>query len=428
MNAFGLDLADIGINETHGTGAAPQVAVPAEPDHSTLVVGSPLSRALYSVWSGNLVTVCPSPPGAGKTTLVADVVRQLVERSDFKIILAAVTRRSLHDLATRIHKELGPDASGNSRLGWGISTMPPPEGISTSGNLDEYQAVVRTLASLSTSKEPTACDLLIVDEAWQAKYSDLVVAADASTQLLLVGDPGQIPPIVTANVSYLESGGAKRNPHHAAPDVLKQTDGAMVIPLESSYRLGQETVDVIAPLYNFPFDSRRPDRHLRDRRGMRLDEIDPLEVAAGDRPDHMPTMELIADLAISRIGCMLHEGDQVRALEAEDVGIVVAHNSQSGLISALLDSRGVVGISVGTADKMQGGQWSAVISLDPLFGHEQAGAHQTSPGRLCVMLSRHMTQLTWVHSNDWQELLEPLVVDRDMDALRGQKIRRNIIF
>lgn len=428
MNVIGLDLADIGIDDTHAVQNQGEAPAAITPDHSTLVIGAPLARALHSVWSGTLVTVCPSPPGAGKTTLVADVVLQLVERSDITIVLAAVTRRSLHDLATRIHKVLGVDASGNSRLGWGITTMDPPEGVSRSGSLTEHQAVVRTLASMATSKEPTQCDLLIVDEAWQAKYADLVVAADASTQLLLVGDPGQIPPIVTANVSYLESGGAKRNPHHAAPDVLKQTDGAMIIPLESSYRLGQETVDVIAPLYSFPFDSRRPDRHLRNLQGLRLDEIDPLEVPAGDRPDHMPTMELIANLAVERIGCTLHEGDQVRRLEAEDVGIVVAHNSQSGLISALLETRGVEGISVGTADKMQGGQWSAVISLDPLFGHERAGAHQTSPGRLCVMLSRHMTQLTWVHSNDWQELLEPLVVERDAEALRGQKIRRNIIF
>lgn len=413
MNATGIDHTDIGTTI---------------PNRAELTKGSPLSRVLFSILSGTLVTVCPSPPGAGKTTLVADVVRHLEERTEIKMILAAVTRRSLHDLATRIHKELGVDSFGKSRLGWGVTTMQPPEGVDRVEHPDEFQVVVRTLASMSAAKEAPMCDLLVVDEAWQAKYADLVVAADRSTQLLLVGDPGQIPPIVTANVSYLESGGSKRNPHQAAPDVLSQTDGAITIPLESSYRLGQETVDIIAPLYSFPFDSRRPERHLRDQSGMRMDEIDPHEVPVGDRPDHMPTMEKVADLAISRIGCILHEGDTVRALTAEDIGVVVAHNSQSGLITALLDTMGYPEISVGTADKMQGGQWSAVISLDPLFGHEKAGAHQTSPGRLCVMLSRHMTQLTWVHSNNWQTLLEEKVEEKDAEAMRGHKIRRAMIY
>jgi len=56
---------------------------------------------------------------------------------------------------------------------------------------------------------------------------------------------------------------------------------------------------------------------------------------------------------------------------------------------------------VGTADRLQGGQWHAVVALDPFIGYEGLSPHAMSLGRLCVMASRHRTHLTWVHDGRW---------------------------
>ena len=61
---------------------------------------------------------------------------------------------------------------------------------------------------------------------------------------------------------------------------------------------------------------------------------------------------------------------------------------------------------VGTADALQGGQWHVVVAVDPLLAAETAEGHNASPGRLCVMLSRHMTHLVWVCDDRWRTVVK----------------------
>ncbi|WP_260680730.1 AAA family ATPase [Arthrobacter sp. KBS0703] len=114
MTSLGIDLSDLGITPIVD---APEQA-PAEPadDGRTLIVGSTLAKALYSVWSGAPITIVDSPPGAGKTTLVAQAVAYFRERSNLKIIVACATRRAAYDIAERIAAELGPDREGNPQV------------------------------------------------------------------------------------------------------------------------------------------------------------------------------------------------------------------------------------------------------------------------------------------------------------------------
>jgi hypothetical protein len=78
-------------------------------------------------------------------------------------------------------------------------------------------------------------------------------------------------------------------------------------------------------------------------------------------------------------------------------------------------------ITVGTANSLQGGQWRAVVALDPFVGYTTATPHQLSPGRLCVMASRHMTHLTWVSDGGWELAL--MDIDPD-EAEKGRKVRQ----
>ena len=92
---------------------------------------------------------------------------------------------------------------------------------------------------------------------------------------------------------------------------------------------------------------------------------------------------------------------------------------------ALLRGRDVDGVTVGTADSLQGGQSAAAVTLDPLTGADGHAPHALSPGRLCVMASRHYAHLTWVHDGAWRDA-DALAQDREAAVVHvaaAQRVR-----
>lgn len=423
---IGIDFADLGIDPVYVPDEH-QVSAD-EPRGRNLEAGSVLAKTLYSVWSGAPVTVVNSPPGAGKTTLVTEIVAHLKERTDLKIIVESPTKRGAHDLAGRIAAELGLDAYGNPQVALNVNQMEPPAGASKGGVADGGRnvPVVRTVASCRMS--PPVCDLIIIDEAYQVTFNDAAASADRATQILLVGDPGQIGPVITADVTAFR--GRDTAPHMRAPEVFSRMEDAVVHELENTFRVGAATVKVIAPLYDFEFGSLRPDRHLLDSGGEAIPEIVSLEVPVATTFDSLDTLVRVAQCAAGMVGRELVEfaadGSELkRVLDTSDVAVVVAHNAQSSGIEAILHAMHIDGVMVGTADKMQGGQWHAVVALDPCVGYVSAGSHQLSPGRLCVMASRHMTHLTWVHDGGWEASLSAPEAD-PAEAELGLLVRRSL--
>jgi hypothetical protein len=124
--------------------------------------------------------------------------------------------------------------------------------------------------------------------------------------------------------------------------------------------------------------------------------------ATGD-PNNPAMLAMVADRAHALLGATLTTKEGRRALEPADLAVVVSHNAQASVVHALLRGRDIDGVTVGTADSLQGGQWAAVVALDPLTGTDGLPAHAASAGRLCVMASRHYAHLTWVHDGGWRE-------------------------
>ncbi len=60
------------------------------------------ARVLFSVWSGDPAVVVPSPPGAGKTRLVALLAAALAHRGDLRVGIAAQTREQAVEIARRL--------------------------------------------------------------------------------------------------------------------------------------------------------------------------------------------------------------------------------------------------------------------------------------------------------------------------------------
>lgn len=421
---------------TSTTPTSSQASAPAGPVRpAPLRYGSVAARALYELWSGTSVVVVNSPPGAGKTTLVAEVVHNLLDKGmGASIGIATPTRRAAADIAGRVAETLNSKdpatAAGNVHLT--LSNIRPDErrqgvaSVTFAGN-PAQTVKVSTIASC-TIKQPQY-DLLIIDEAYQVTLDQLVRAAANCTQLLLVGDPGQIGPVVTANTGPWE--GASTQPHRRAPEIVSDYPDATVLNLTSTYRVGADTVEVISPLYGFDFDSLRPDRHIALRDGRRLPEVGHVRIGEAPNTTDLRHMRQVVEVARQMVGAALHETvdgtETTRTLTPADVAVVVSHNSQSNGVMVLLDELGLGEVVVGTADKLQGGQWPAVVALDPVVGHRRLSEHQLNLGRLCVMLSRHQAALVWVHDGQADGLLAPHVADGSADAATGLEVRERIL-
>ncbi len=405
-----------------------------------LVEGSATAHALHSVWSGEIATVVNAPPGSGKSELLADVVKHLADRAGIeKIVVATPTRSQAVSIAERIAERTDRPVL--------LSMSNPstrPVGVVCRGDGDEAglidPIVVSTLASCAAKKQGP--DVLIVEEAYQATFADVANAAEGAKQILLVGDPGQIGPVVVSETSLYGDVG----PHSRAPEVFVTRPDAHRFQIDVTWRLGPRTVEVIGGLYDFEFTSVRPARSVEGFDG-ELGEIRCVNVAS-IRPEELGAeratldrLAHVADLAEQYVGRLYREstplGTTVRQLDQGDVAVVLARNAEVSTVSSILAARGLERITVATADKIQGGQWPAVVSLDPMCEilvdppadapadfSRAPSQHALSLGRLCVMLSRHMGHLTWVHDDAWPEKL--LMLPEGEERARGEAVRRNL--
>jgi hypothetical protein len=422
-----IDLSDLGLLPV--TSAATEQegdTLPNAPLSSShpIQTASLLARTLFHVWRGDRVSLIESPPGAGKTTLICEALYHLLRDSELTIVVACPTRDGAFDLASRLVKTLGTDKDAPKVI-WSVKGMTMPEGSHEFTPMGTRSVIVRTTASCKF--KPPAVDLLIFDEAYQTTYSDAAKAASSAQQILMVGDPGQIGPVVRVNTRFWDH--LRFNPANRAPEAFAKMKNAVILHMDATFRVGQETVEVIAPLYGFDFVSKRPERHMLDSAGNRLGEIESLRIKPIPTRSHFGTMSAVTDYALSFVGTTARSFDEDgnpvdEVIEAKDVAIVVPHNDQSSALSALLRNSSAPNLPypgageavyVGTADRAQGGQWKVVVALDPMLGHARAGSHQLALGRLCVMLSRHTHHLTWIHDGEWEEKFKA-ILEADADA------------
>lgn len=428
----GSQLTDLGLAPVSSASVTTPATTRSNDDNAALAPGSMLARVLWHTWRGDPITVVDSPPGTGKSTLIVQTVCHLLRRTDLTIVVATPTRRSATDLATRLAAELGTGEDG-PRVLLQLSGKPDlPHGVHASlgaAALRRRFVVVRTVASCSFG--PPECDVMVVDEAYQTTFADVSTAADRSDQVLLVGDPGQIGPVITTNTRSWSH--MKAAPHMRAPEVFTQDPEAVVLQLDATYRLGKAAVDAIAPLYGFGFTSKRPGRVLLDETGQASPELAHSLIEPAASTSDIEPMLYVADQVKAMVGetVATTEADgttTTHRLGEEDVAVVVSHNVQASGIGAMLRSAGFPNVTVGTADRMQGGQWHAVVALDPMVGHAEATSHQLAPGRLCVMASRHLTHLLWVHDGGWEAALRVVADESDNagGASLGIAVRRHL--
>lgn len=395
---------DAGIKATAApTGSDPSGTLDTQPGLPALDRGQVTSHVLASVWSGDPAVVVKSPPGAGKSRLLSIVAAHLQARAGLNVGIACQTSLQARDLAVRI-AEVAPaakvtlvGASAARRRPDGLpdhlnytATMPAtPEGI-----------VIATSAKLLyQNRDEPPFDVLAVDEAYQLTYGDLLAIAALGRQLLLVGDPGQIDPVVTGDTRRWAA--LPDAPHLPAPQALlhRQADHTTVFTLPDTWRCGPATTALLQPLYDFPFGSRRPDRAVLTDGGTDEPELGVLTLDGVQSPTDPALMAATEQRVRDLVGrTVRHPDGTVRTLEPRDVGVVVANTVQVTAMAARLAD--LPAVTVNTMNSHQGAEYTATVVVSPLAGNQAInGSFHLDLGRLCVGLSRHTAHATIVRDD-----------------------------
>jgi len=210
------------------------------------------------------LAVVKAPPGSGKTFNLIRIVSSLAERNGWMIAIATQTNNQSNDLCSEFVKFFkGTLPFSVTRLG-ASGTSPSgdfPSQVRWINSTDDIPnatgVVIATSAKWATIVEIPDFDLLAIDEAWQMNWATLMQCADISSKYLLIGDPGQIPPVNTINVQRW--GTSPRAPHKAAPEVVFDDPqfelDRVVGTLPSCRRLPHESVPYILPFYDFTFEA-----------------------------------------------------------------------------------------------------------------------------------------------------------------------------
>lgn len=368
---------------------------------------------------GGKLAIVKAPPGSGKTHTLIEVLSTLAVEG-LRISVAAQTNSQADDICQRWakdHPEIrvarfsskglrAPD-DFPARVAWVTDKKELPQGPGIT---------VGTTAKWSLTDLAAPYDLLAIDEAWQMSWADLMQCAVVSDKFLMIGDPGQIPPVVPIDVRRWET--SPRAPHEAAPEVVLGEPSLesvrFVGSLPACRRLPNESVDFVKPFYDFDFEA----YVAAGERGLEMSNDWAGALAAGrplaltiPSPEHGPPIEVDHEIAEATAkvvaellggGCTLRLSDGKRPLTPADVGVTSSHRVMNSALAAALGSS-ANRIRVDTPERWQGLERPVMIAVHPLSGVADPSAFDLETGRLCVMASRHQAgfiMLTRDHVGD----------------------------
>lgn len=357
----------------------------------------------YLVGGGNLAVI-KAPPGSGKTYTLVDVLASLVAEGQ-SIALGCQTNSQSDDVSNRLAQRGVTTVRFKSETYTVPTDLDPSVLVVSKTNAlpGGPGVVVGTVAKWSVTNVTTPYDLFAVDEAWQMSWADLMQCALLSESFLLIGDPGQIPPVVTIDVRRWET--SPRAPHLAAPTVILDEPGLaatrFVGSLPACRRLPNEAVEFVKPFYDFDFaayvdaGTRGIDVPAGHQFAM-LGDGRPIVVTL-PTPPNGPPQEVDHDLAAAAadiVGTLLAAGAVVRdgegsprPLAPADIAVSSTHRVMNAALAGAL-AQWAPGLRVDTPERWQGLQRPLMIAVHPLSGVTDPSAFDLETGRLCVMASR----------------------------------------
>nr|WP_237536651.1 AAA domain-containing protein [Streptomyces sp. SID5785] len=358
--------------------------------------------------------VVDSPPGAGKSTLVVRAALELADAGR-PLMVVAQTNAQVDDLVVRLH-EKSPElpvgrlhSSDADAYDKALDDLPNVRTSAKAGDLAPLPVVISTAAKWAHVKVDEPWRHAIVDEAYQMRSDALLAVAGLFERALFVGDPGQLDPFSIvgseqwAGLSYDPSASAVSTllahnpelPQHRLPVSWRLPASAAPLVSKAFYPFtefrsgtgeGDRALD-----FTVPSDGSGPDRVIDEaaRSGWGLLELPAAHTPRTD-PEAVRAVALVVRRLLDRDGVTHaerapHEG----ALTADRICVGTAHRDQAAAVRAALAELSVTGVTVDTANRLQGREFDVTVVLHPLSGRPDATAFHLETGRLCVLASRH---------------------------------------
>ncbi|MFE9694861.1 AAA domain-containing protein [Micromonospora sp. NPDC005806] len=355
--------------------------------------------------------VVDSPPGAGKSTLVVRAATELAATGE-PLIIIAQTNEQVDDLIDRLVRRapalrIGRLSATDYQPSDRVKDRDTVRIAAKVADLGGPAVIIGTAAKWATVAEGT-WPWAIVDEAYQMRSDALLRVAGRFERALFVGDPGQLDPFSTVETARWT--GLTWDPMQSAvATLLRHNPDLPVHRLPVSWRLPAIAAPVVAAAF-YPFTGFRAGTGLADRAltftepgpGDQLDATVELAAASGWALYELPERHTLrtdgeataacADLALRvlRRGAVAvsEQAAGGTPVTADRIAIGAAHRDQAAAIRARLGAAGA-GITVDTANRLQGREYDVTIVLHPLSGRRDATAFHLETGRLCVLTSRH---------------------------------------
>lgn len=374
------------------------------------------------------LAIVQAPPGSGKTHLLMDAVKEAYRKHQ-RVAIATQTRNQADDICRRLVQtpfQL-PAIRFISRTGQPAKLPDGVEQIPDQDDLpDKRCIVVGTTAKWGTIDLERPFDVLFVEEAWQMAWADFMLMGQVAPRFVLIGDPGQIPPVVAVDAARWET--APRAPHRPAPELALQAHAkdALALRLPATRRLPFDTADVIRPFYDFPFGTwAEPDgRQLRPGRGGSgpqaaiVDRLTKGSIVGVSLPTPAggPPLECddeVAHLAVEAAVRILerqpecYQDGACTPLMARDIGLCATHHVMNAQMAMAAQKYGrkLQEMSIDTPERWQGLERKVMVIVHPLSGVVNPSAFDLETGRLCVMASRHQISLVVVTRDHLQQTL-----------------------
>ncbi|MGW6535861.1 AAA domain-containing protein [Streptomyces sp. NPDC055051] len=358
--------------------------------------------------------VVDSPPGAGKSTLVVRAALELAAAGR-PLMVVAQTNAQVDDLVLRLAEkepelEVGRlHSSDGDPYDKALDALDGVRKSAKAGDLAGLPVVVSTAAKWAHVKNVEPWGHAIVDEAYQMRSDALLAVAGLFERALFVGDPGQLDPFSVvgadqwAGLSYDPSASAVSTllahnpelPQHRLPVSWRLPASAAPLVSDAFYpytpfRSGTGPGDRRLA-FGAPSDGSAPDRVLDEaaESGWGLLELPARHTPRTD-PEAVHAVALVVRRLLDRGGAAVSErSDTPVPLTAERIAVGTAHRDQAAAVRAALAALGVSGVTVDTANRLQGREYDVTVVLHPLSGRPDATAFHLETGRLCVLASRH---------------------------------------
>ncbi|SDC13304.1 TM0106 family RecB-like putative nuclease [Actinokineospora iranica] len=303
------------------------------------------------------------PPGAGKTYLAGKLIAHLV-RAGRTVAVTSTSHKAVENVLTAA-LSAAPDLPCAKQ-----AKVPDPD--SAWDQPKSYPQLAKwrtehdtghlvggtawTFANNSVRAHPF--DVLVIDEAGQFALADALAVSTAAKNLVLLGDPQQLPQVVQGT-----------HPPGSDSSALGHLVGdADVIPANLGYFLDQTRrmhPAVCAPVSHLSYAGLL---HAHPSTADRRIEGVPSGLYLAEVNHHANTTRSVEEAAaVTKIVAALHNRtwtDQgtTRPLGDEDILVVAPYNLQTRTVAGELERAGFPGVRVGTVDRFQGQEAPVVIT------------------------------------------------------------------